>query len=137
MTSTTVTPRPPGFVTYLVYQETHPGHDWPYTVLDDLEFFDGVFRLIVPAGFRYDRASIPKILQRIVGKELLEYAAAVHDYLYRLGYDKDVADRIFYLIARSNGKIDRFRARMAWRFVQVGGWPSWLRSKRRASMSMA
>lgn len=56
---------------------------------------------IVPAGFKTDFASIPRILWNIIapiGKHTL--AAVLHDYLYtkgwELGISRKEADKIFY-----------------------------------------
>jgi len=123
-TVTRVEPRPPGFVTDLVY-ECLPWLPKPYLLLEELVFDDGCILISVPAGFRCDLASVPKIAQAVVPKHELDYAGAVHDYLYDQAYDKDVADRLFYLIARSHEQTGRFRGRLAWRAVQIGGWPAW------------
>jgi len=130
---TTVTPRPAGFVTNLVYQKLYPGTSKPYVVLEPLiyesSFRGGSIGFTVKAGFRYDRASVPRIANWFVPKRVLDYGAAIHDVLYDAAFDKDVADRIFYLIVRTEEQAGRLRGRLAWRAVQFGGWPSWHRHR--------
>jgi len=47
---------------------------------------DGALEILVPAGFRYDLASVPRFLWRLIAPfELGLAAATVHDWLYRNG----------------------------------------------------
>ena len=52
-------------------------------VLQD-DYFDSVLKILIPAGFRYDGASVPRPLWAIIDPlDLSEAAPLVHDYLYR------------------------------------------------------
>lgn len=61
-------------------------------------------KIIVPRGFRTDLASVPRILWSLFppfGSHT--QAAVVHDYLYRIEYDKKEADLIFYYLMLNYG----------------------------------
>jgi len=112
--------------------ETRPGWriDWRIS-----EAHDGTTVIRVPAGFVYDGASISPILQTFMGpRELYEIAAAVHDYLYRMGAPRAAADRVFRIIASSGEKhVNPARAWLGWAGVRVGGWvPYGKHARRRA-----
>lgn len=52
-------------------------------VLQD-DYFDSVLKILIPSGFRYDGASVPRFLWAIIDPlDLSEAAPLVHDYLYR------------------------------------------------------
>ena len=52
-------------------------------VLQD-DYFDSVLKILIPAGFRYDGASVPRLFWAIINPlDLSEAAPLVHDYLYR------------------------------------------------------
>lgn len=61
----------------------------------------------VPKGFLFDGASIPKVLQPILGKphsSRFLVAAAFHDYMYQNVYfSRNFADEVFYLLLREFG----------------------------------
>lgn len=137
MTTTRVDPRPACFATDLVYEDMPWLAPRRYVLQENLAFDDGVIQITVPAGYRCDLASVPRLLQWIIPKHELDYAGAVHDYLYELAYDKAMADAVFYMIARSRGQVGSFRARLAWRAVRYGGWPAWWRHRRRAAEAAA
>lgn len=51
-------------------------------VLQD-DYYDSELKILIPAGFTYDGASIPRFLWNIIDPlDLSEAAALVHDYLY-------------------------------------------------------
>jgi hypothetical protein len=57
-----------------------------YLVVDDYVYDSGAYRITVPKGFRYDRASIPRIFWAIIDKDSLgNVAPLLHDLLYRNG----------------------------------------------------
>ena len=73
-----------------VTDEDRTGTAWRYRLLDDFaydrEFADAVERIIVPAGFTFDGASIPRAAWSAVGLTPggpILAAATVHDLLYR------------------------------------------------------
>ncbi len=82
--------------------------------------------LTVPAGFVYDGASIPSlaVLSWVMGpRERFETAGLLHDWCYRVQVARDVADYVFWLVARSGSKhVGPVRAWLGWAGVRVGGW---------------
>ena len=67
-------------------------------------------RLTIDAGFSTDGASIPRFLWRVCGHPLEAprvYAATLHDYLYRngweLGVSRETADECYYALLRHFG----------------------------------
>ena len=94
--------------------------------------------IIVPKGFEYDGASVPRIFMFLVGFErdgIHRPAALVHDFLYRnrghvggLGcikkYTRQESDRIFFDILKSVG-VMHWHAQLAYLAVRIGGKFSW------------
>lgn len=67
-------------------------------------------RFTIDAGFSTDGASIPRFLWRVCGHPLKAprvYAATLHDYLYRHGWEigvsREVADDCYYSLCRHFG----------------------------------
>jgi len=106
------------------------------------------YRIVVPAGFIYDRASVPWI-GRMIGIRrdgLIEAGSVVHDFIYEnIGrmprgswqhkvsgkwrnmhtiWTRRNADRMFCRIMRESG-LPRWKRRMAYRAVRAGGWLAW------------
>ena len=107
------------------------------------------YRIVVPKGFIYDGASIPRLVWTLTGMRpdgLLRAAALVHDFLYehkgkmpkgtyQMRSDKRYtdlndqwsrknADKMFARILKESG-VSRFKRRMACRAVRLGGWLAW------------
>jgi hypothetical protein len=103
------------------------------------------YRLVVPAGFEHDFASVPRPLWALISPIDLGLASMFHDWLYRnrgrvttLQWDaaaerwtprKDPwirrdADRLFARIMREQG-VARWRRRLAFRVVRVVGGRYW------------
>lgn len=86
----------------------------------------------VPAGFRTDGASIPRLLWPIVGSPFAPEvmpAAVRHDFDYRFGAtSRDVADRWFRRTAISEG-VAPWRAWLLWSGVRAFGWLYWRRCR--------
>lgn len=68
-----------------------------YRLLEAVVFEIGTWRIIVPAGYQYDGASVPRILWSIF-EPMGQHAkpAAIHDWLYATGFSRWMADAIFY-----------------------------------------
>lgn len=92
--------------------------------------------IIIPAGFKFDGASIPRAAWSIVGSPFqpeFEGPAMVHDWLYAshmvAGHrtiDRLEADLIFReLLAWNN--VGRVHRQIMYRGVRLGGWGSWKR----------
>ncbi len=89
--------------------------------------------VVVPAGFKTDLASVPRLFTRIFppyGRYSM--AAIVHDYLYSsyCKYDctRQGADRIF-LDAMIDRGVSVFTRQCLYRAVRVGGWAPWNRQR--------
>ena len=98
--------------------------------------------LVVPEGFRFDGASVPRALWSVIGispRGLVEPAACCHDWLYHNnGYVTTVvngefiynrwtrkeADKLFARIMRELG-MNKFRRRAAYYAVRVFGKKYW------------
>lgn len=126
-----VLPRAPGFQSDLIFQENGPGAEKPYSIVEDLVFSDGFITLEVPAGFQYDRASIPRWLRWLIPQSQLDYAAAVHDRAYYEAYSKRVSDALMFMIAHSRNQLPRWKIELAYQGVRFFGWKSWLGHRRR------
>ena len=106
------------------------------------------YRIVIPAGFTNDGASVPRFARMIIRPEgHIRAAALVHDWIYQHkgvlppgshqykhadGTWKNVygkwrrrdADRLFARIMREAG-VSRFKRRTAYRFVRLLGWIAW------------
>lgn len=135
---------PHGLKKYRAYELSH---DYSY------QWRDGSFhfRIFIPAGFKYDGASVPRIVWSLVGLRpdgLLRAAALVHDWIYEhkgvlpegsyqiksagqwinldTQFARKDADKMFKKIMREAG-VKRVRRRLAYRAVRLGGWLPWNR----------
>jgi len=109
------------------------------------------YRIIVPGGFLYDGASVPRSTWTVSGLRpdgLLRAAATVHDFIYEYqgkmppgsyqSWDSDLngwvdvkqrwtrksADKMFGRLMREAG-MSRYRRRMAYRAVRLAGGVAW------------
>jgi Protein of unknown function (DUF1353) len=99
---------------------------------------DGGTRLTVPAGFRFDLASVPRLFWPLVAPFELSIAAPLlHDFLYRHAgappppavlpprrYARRDADRLFRDVMAAEG-VAAWRRHAAWAAARVLGAPSW------------
>lgn len=83
-------------------------------------------RIIVPAGFVTDFASVPRVPVAFwLTGDTAHMAAVVHDYLYSTGiFPKAVADQVFYEAMRATG-IPLWRAWVMYQGVNWGGQAAW------------
>lgn len=83
----------------------------------------------VPAGFKYDGASLPTLgLVRFIAgkKERYELAGLLHDLLYRRQAPKAVSDYVFWLVAKAGyQKVGPTRAWLTWAALRVFGGPAY------------
>lgn len=87
--------------------------------------------IVVPAGFKTDGASIPRLLWPVFGHPFERYAAAavLHDSLYRIKtMSRAEADRIF-LEAMAVLGVPKWKRNLMYAGVRAGGWWYWNRSK--------
>lgn len=109
-----------------------------YTYTPDEGAFDG-FTLIIPEGFEYDGASIPKIFWSLLGmgKDGMHRAAAlVHDWLYihkgeivssdgqLLPYTRKDADDLFFAMLK-DASIVSWKAWVMYKAVRIAGQTVW------------
>lgn len=105
-----------------------------YLLLQDFVYDSNLFgRIVVPAGFKTDFASIPRALWRYLDPEdpCILYASVVHDFLYSLGgkmgevaFSRNLADRVLREAMEISGaRIDQRFA--AYRAVDWFGGSHW------------
>lgn len=83
------------FVTELVLRPL-PGERRLWQLLMPLVYESGyVGTITVPAGFVFDGNSLPRILWMISVPTDYMGAGCIHDYLYRVGDDRKVADLVY------------------------------------------
>ena len=76
-----------------------------YELVMPLVWQDDSFMIMVPAGFCYDGASVPKALSSFIPRfgGCYDRASALHDYLYSHGrISRTDSDKIFYEALRSD-----------------------------------
>ena len=81
----------------------------------------------IPPGFKWDGASIPRFLWRVVDSPFqpeLMVPSMVHDYLYEQGdasgFSRKQADRLLRKLLRANG-VDDDLAKTMYSGVRIGG----------------
>ncbi|MOA12474.1 hypothetical protein D3C78_1324690 [compost metagenome] len=85
--------------------------------------------VVVPAGYRTDLASVPRIAWSLVPRdeEAARRASVLHDYLYTdltARFTRQEADRIFHDALLEDG-MPRALAWLLWCAVRVGGRGNW------------
>ena len=106
----------PAFVDRLQLQQDGAG--W-WVLLSEFRFDSAVLgaRVIVPAGFRTNLASVPRIpLAYWLAGGTAQAAAVLHDYLYRTKlFARVYADAVFYEATETDGSAVGIPAESAWR----------------------
>ena len=77
----------------------------------------------IKAGFEWNGASVPQMFWASIGKPTNEdfaLASLVHDYLYAIKFNRDVADAVFRKLLDMAGVNGR-RVALMWGAVRVGG----------------
>ncbi len=85
--------------------------------------------LEVPAGFRTDLASIPRLARSLIPQNgRHRRAAVVHDYIYREAgrhtWTRKEADKCFLEAMKVDG-VPKLRALTMYSAVRIGGWRTW------------
>ena len=95
-------------------------HEFPSVAMSEM----GATVITVPAGFDTDFSSIPVALAWVLGDwRKYDLAGVVHDWLYRIGADRLVADRVWRRVARSGDfAVGPVRGFLGWAGLRVGGW---------------
>lgn len=113
------------FTTLDVRKVEESVRDWqllsPFAVL--VTIGDKTYHIYVPAGFITDFASVPRIpLAFMLFGGIGDYAAVVHDWLYRNGlYTREECDAIFWELLVYVDKTSVFRANLMRVGVRIGG----------------
>lgn len=79
----------------------------------------------IPKGFISDLDSVPRLPFAFeVFKSRTRAAALIHDFLYSIGYPRDLADRIFLRFMVAEGVPCRYAIPIFWA-VRCFGWLAW------------
>lgn len=130
---------------------TSEGYEVVVDYAYEWEAKDRKFTIIVPKGFVFDGASVPRILWTLIGitpDGLHRAAALVHDFIYRydgflpngsfweigmnceliglpgVRWNRDQADKLFARMLREGG-VSKFKRRLMYQGVRLGGWIHW------------
>jgi len=78
----------------------------------------------VPKGFDTDYSSVPALARPVMGRwDRHDIAGVVHDFAYRRGVRRVLADRVWWIIARSgNRRLGPVRGFLGWTGLRLGGW---------------
>jgi hypothetical protein len=112
--------------------------DWGgWVLLHDYSLLGPGWEMTIPAGFRFDLASIPRLVWWLIAPHELSLAAPlVHDFLYLARGDSDgvvpaakvfsrsETDRLFRDLMVSEG-VPAWRKWAAWVAVRLFGWTGW------------
>ena len=102
-----------------------PISDYNYTTCNKIDFTINHEKFYIPAGFKTDLASIPKIVWPIMAPthSSLIRPAIIHDWFYRKTCDftRYETDLIFYHMLRNEG-VSRTRASLMYYAVRSAGW---------------
>ncbi|MDJ0665419.1 MAG: DUF1353 domain-containing protein [Acidimicrobiia bacterium] len=116
-----------------------PGNVWRLEA--DYAYQDGPTLITVPAGFRFDLASIPRVFWWLISPfELSVAAPLLHDFLYAYKgdppqgsldpsrqYSRKEADQLFKRVMEIEG-VPGWRRRPAYAAVRAFGWIGWGKS---------
>lgn len=101
--------------------------DETFTLEHDLAYTGDQFTVTVPAGFRTDFASVPRIFWSIIAPYGAHgRASIVHDFMYATGglggkHSRSDCDQIFLQAMRDSGVTPLRRGAM-WLAVRIAGW---------------
>jgi hypothetical protein len=102
-----------------------------YEVIEDYTYQYGPYKITVPSGFVYDRASIPRIFWVLMDKDSLSNVAPLfHDFLYRNGgkppknlvfpyhtFTREDTDNLFFELMTKCG-VETWRRQAAYKAVR-------------------
>lgn len=112
------------FSTALVVKEEYQTGGW--VLMQELAYRGAFDRMVVPAGFVTDFASVPRVFWGLIppyGKHTR--AAVVHDWLYAMGEVPRIqADGIFRRIMRECG-VGRAKRWTMYLALRLFGWAAW------------
>ena len=107
-------------------------------MVEDYTYESSGYKITVPKGFIYDRASIPGIFWVVIDKDSLSNVAPLfHDFLYRHGgkveqkyvvpyrtYTREQTDDLFDELMKKSGVVD-WRRKAAHKAVRTLSGPYW------------
>jgi hypothetical protein len=113
------------------------GSQYPFELVDDFMYiwkhngllkgyFSPIYTIKVPAGYRTDFASIPRIAQGIFNAvNDVAPATIIHDFCYSIElFPRYICDQILLDSLKDNG-IGLIRRQIIYNSVRLGGWTSW------------
>ena len=117
-------PIPPSYRRFILYE----------AVVYDVGKPNSGDRIIVPAGFITDFASVPRIFWSLY-PPMGKYAGAtiIHDYLYITQERTRKETDLIFLEAMKVLNVPFFRRQIIYRAVRLGGWLPWRKRKRKLS----
>lgn len=101
--------------------------DGKWELVEDLIYDGNRDTFIVPAGFKTDFASVPRVFWNIIPPTSPRYtkAAVLHDWFYaKQGVTRSDADGLFRRIMRDSG-VGKVKRGIMWLAVRAFGWLSW------------
>jgi hypothetical protein len=120
-----------------------------WEVVEDFVYDAGRMKILIPKGFVFDGASIPRIFWWFLSPTgLLLIPGLIHDYAYRYNYlwvldnagsrhirtgCKTKWDRLFWKVGTQVNGV-HFANFVAWVAVTVGGWAAWRKNRALASI---
>lgn len=130
-----------GFRTFALIEDAV--YTWRHPRMDPVRA--SIFRLVVPAAFEHDFASVPRVLWTFISPLDLGLASIYHDRLYQEGgrvttlewdpeshawtdrlepWSRADADALFARIMREQG-VSKLKRRLAYLGVRIAGWAYW------------
>lgn len=116
------------FVTLLKTERLHDGRR---KLTSELIWYDGVIRVVVPAGTVTDFSSVPRFARSFMPRwSEIDLAGTLHDYLYQQGYDRFLADAVWFTIVRQ-GTGRRVASKLGWLALRLFGRAAYRRHRKR------
>lgn len=115
---------------FRTHLETIRLNDGTRRLLRPLIWDDGIIRVEVPTGTLTDFSSVPRFATPFMPRwSKLDLAGTLHDYLYQVGYDRFLADAIWYTVVRQ-GTGRRGAAKLGWAALRLVGWIAYRRHRK-------
>ena len=86
----------------------------------------------VPKDFVTDFSSIPTFARAFFRFDSVDLAGCCHDWAYREGVPRGVADEVWRLVATSGTRrVGKVRGRVGWLALRIGGWVAYHKHEKR------
>jgi len=93
---------------------------------DGFEVENGCTKVTIPPCFVTDFSSIPAPARVLYRFSSVDLAGVCHDWAYRMGVNRRVADKCWMIVARSgDASVGAVRGRLGYLALRVGGWPAY------------